>query len=78
MAVTLTIKNVPERLVKELKRRAAAHHRSLQGELMTVLEQAAMTLTLDEALDRIRRRGLHTEGDSTAIIRQARDARAGR
>ena len=40
MTVTLSIKKVPERVVKRLKRRAAIHKRSLQGELMAVLEQA--------------------------------------
>ncbi len=40
MPVTLTIKQVPERLAKKLKTRAAASHRSLQGELMSILHEA--------------------------------------
>jgi len=40
MPVTLTIKQVPERLAVRLRERAAANHRSLQGELMAMLEMA--------------------------------------
>ena len=42
MPVTLTIKQVPERLAQKLRLRAAASHRSLQGELMAILEDAAL------------------------------------
>ena len=41
MPVTLTIKQVPERIAARLRARAAGSHRSLQGELMVILEQAA-------------------------------------
>ena len=40
MPVTLTIKNVPDALARSLRARAAASHRSLQGELMAILETA--------------------------------------
>lgn len=42
MPVTLTIKQVPEHLADKLRRRAATSHRSLQGELMAILEDAAL------------------------------------
>lgn len=38
MPVTLTIKNVPDELAEQLRQLAAAHHRSLQGELMAIVE----------------------------------------
>ena len=38
---TLTIKDVPEPLAEQLRQRAARNHRSLQGELMSIIEQAA-------------------------------------
>ncbi len=38
MAVTLTIKHVPDELAKALRALAAKHHRSLQGELMSIIE----------------------------------------
>lgn len=37
----LSIKDVPEVVAEALRRRAARHHRSLQGELMAIIEQAA-------------------------------------
>ena len=41
MPVTLTIKNVPDKLAEQLRALAAAHHRSLQGELMAIVEAVA-------------------------------------
>ncbi len=41
MALNLSIKNVPETLAKKLRERAERNHRSLQGELMAILEAAA-------------------------------------
>jgi antitoxin FitA len=36
----LSIKNVPENLLRQLRERASRHHRSLQGELMALLSAA--------------------------------------
>ena len=41
MPLTLTIKNVPEDLASRLRERAADHRRSLQRELLLILEQTA-------------------------------------
>lgn len=38
---SLSIKDVPEPLLDALRRRAARNHRSLQGELMALIAQAA-------------------------------------
>lgn len=46
---TLTIKDVPESLAGQLRQRAARNHRSLQGELMSIIEQA-MQPTADAPL----------------------------
>ncbi len=43
MPVTLTIKKVPDSVARRLRERAEANHRSLQGELMAVLEAALAT-----------------------------------
>jgi plasmid stability protein len=40
MPVNLSIKNVPDGLAQVLRERAAAHRRSLQQELMCLLEQS--------------------------------------
>ena len=37
----LSIKDVPEVLAQALRQRAARNHRSLQGELMAIIERAA-------------------------------------
>jgi plasmid stability protein len=77
MTVTLSIKKVPERVVKRLKRRAAIHKRSLQGELMAVLEEATSpgSLTVEELRAAVRQFGPPVPGDSTKMIREDRDAR---
>jgi plasmid stability protein len=41
MPVNLSIKEVPDALAARLRARAERHHRSLQGELMSIIEQAA-------------------------------------
>jgi len=76
MPVNLSIKNAPDEVVRRLKERAARHHRSLQGELMAILEEAALTstpLTPDEVLVRIRQLGLSTPRDAAEMIREDRD-----
>ena len=57
MPVSLSIKNAPDDVVERLKQRAARHHRSLQGELMAILEEAVRAsrpLTPDEVIQRLR------------------------
>jgi plasmid stability protein len=78
MPVSLSIKNVPDALVRRLKERAERHHRSLQGELMAVLEQAvgaSGALTPDEVLAEVRRLGLSTPQEAATMVREDRDAR---
>lgn len=41
MSVNLSVKDVPEEIAERLRQRAARHHRSLQGELMAIIELAA-------------------------------------
>jgi plasmid stability protein len=41
MGVNLSIKDVPDDVAERLRRRAARNHRSLQGELMAIVEQAS-------------------------------------
>ena len=41
MFVNLSIKEVPDALAVRLRSRAERHHRSLQGELMAIIELAA-------------------------------------
>ena len=53
---TLTIKNIPEPLVKRLKQQAAAHRRSLNFEVISYLEQMTHSVPIeaDALLARVR------------------------
>ncbi len=78
MATNLSIKNVPEKLVERLRKRAKAHHRSLQGELLSILEttlQEEEELSPQAVLAQMRRAGLRTPRESVSMIRKDRDAR---
>jgi plasmid stability protein len=78
MPVNLSIKNVPDRLADHLRMRAERAHRSLQGELMAILEEAVYgpePLTPSQALEEVHRMALATEADSVNLIRADRDAR---
>jgi plasmid stability protein len=48
---SLHIRNIPETTIERLKRRALNHHRSLQGELQYLLEEAAKQTAVDDASD---------------------------
>jgi plasmid stability protein len=80
MPVTLSIKSVPEPIVASIKERARRHHRSLQGELLAILEDTAIPreMTVEAASRRLRALGRTSGGQSTDWIRAERDARAGR
>ena len=89
MAVNLSVKNVPDELADLLRRRAAANNRSLQRELISILEAAvghgtssrrAATknpngLTIEELVERSRK--LFPEGTESSVefIRKMRESR---
>jgi plasmid stability protein len=77
MSVTLTIKNVPDELVKRLKRKAAMHKRSVQDELLAILLEATSParLTVEELWEKARRLGPLGTGSSAKMIREDRDQR---
>lgn len=76
--VNLSIKNVPEELVAQLRERAKRNHRSLQGELLAILEGAISPkrLTVEEAYHRLRGLGLRTGPEAVAMVREDRDGRS--
>ena len=78
MAVNLSIKNAPDDLVALLKARAERNHRSMQGELLAILDEAVRAprhRTPDEVLAEARRLGLNTQPTSAEIVRTDRDGR---
>ena len=79
----LSIKNAPEAIVRRLKARATRHHRSLQGELMAIVEAAALEeeaglLTPVALLERARSARVSSSGRSAEIVRRMREGRDGR
>ena len=78
MAVNLSIKSVPDTLVEKLRKRAEKNHRSLQGELLTILEESLagpQALSSGDAINRLRQIGLKTRSESTLVIREDRNRR---
>jgi antitoxin FitA len=71
--VTLSVKDVPIDLADRLKKRAANNHRSLQGELRAILEDAGRTMTVGEIMALVKRLGLKTPSESAKMIREDRD-----
>ncbi len=77
MPVNLSIEKVPDHVVQALRERARRHHRSLQSELLAILEQAVAPrrLTLSDLREANQRRGLSTADEATELVRAERDGR---
>jgi plasmid stability protein len=77
MPKSLSIKNAPDHIVSRLRERARRHHRSLQGELLAIIESAAwedQPLTAGEVLAEVRRLALETPREAASIVREQRDS----
>lgn len=78
MPVNLSIKNAPDHVVDRLRSRADRNHRSLQGELLAIIEAAVAQdgpATPAEILADVRRLGLNTPREAVDIVRADRDGR---
>jgi plasmid stability protein len=89
MPVNLSVKNVPDALAERLRARAARNHRSLQRELLIILETMAgdggpgpstvtrpgRHLSIEEVVARARQLFPRGTESSTACIRAMRDGR---
>ena len=77
MAVSLSIKDVPEDLARALRVRARNNHRSIQGELLEILETAVRPRPFRAAdlIRQVRALGIRTPSESTRMIRADRDRR---
>ncbi|MBI2885638.1 MAG: Arc family DNA-binding protein [Chloroflexi bacterium] len=75
--VNLSIKNVPDPLVQRLRERAKRHHRSVQGELLAILEESVglQRLTLEEVYSQVKALGFKTGSEAVTMVREDRDAR---
>jgi plasmid stability protein len=90
MPVNLSVKNVPDALADRLRARAMRNHRSLQRELLSILESsvagdrapqpspasaAGGHLSIDEVVARARQLFPRGTASSVAFIRAMRDGR---
>jgi plasmid stability protein len=78
MPVNLSIKNAPDDVAERLRRRAARNRRSLQGELLAIVEAAVRDEEVASPaaiLAEVRRLGLATPDEAAAILRADRDRR---
>jgi antitoxin FitA len=76
MPVNLSIKNAPDQVVQRLRQRAERHHRSLQGELMAIIEAAVqedLPARPADILAEVHRLGLNTPSEAAAVVRADRD-----
>jgi hypothetical protein len=72
----LSIKGVPEDQVRWLRERAKANHRSLQGELRALIDEATGTprqLTVDEVVAGLSKLDLVRRDEAARLIREDRD-----
>ena len=89
MPVNLSVKNVPDDLAEQLRRRAAANRRSLQRELLSILETAVgrgrssqaappaveRPITVEELAELARKLFPNGTESSVEYIRQMRESR---
>jgi plasmid stability protein len=77
MAVALSVKDVPDSLAKALRARAARNHRSLQGELMHILQTAVgpKPFDIDGLRAAIKELNFSTPSESVRMVRETRDER---
>ncbi len=77
VSVNLSIKNVPDELAEALRERARRHRRSLQGELLAILEETlgGRRQSVADVLAELRSTGLTTPRESARLVREDRDGR---
>jgi len=77
MAVSLSIKEVPEDVAEALRERAKVNHRSIQGELMNILVTAVRPRPFQAMalLREAKALGLSTPAESAQMVREMRDGR---
>ena len=76
---SLTIRDIPQPMLERLKARAERHRRSMQDEIVAILESAAVQgvsrRSVAETLEYVRSLGVRTPAESVDMIRADRDGR---
>jgi antitoxin FitA len=82
MPINLSIKNAPDDVVERLRQHAKRHHRSLQGELLAIIEEASTRpasaprkLSIEEIVSEVGKLGLSRRNEAVRMIREGRDSR---
>ena len=77
MPVDLSVKQVDDEIAERLRARAKRNHRSLQGDLKAILEDAAggPRLTVQEIVERNLASGFSTPSQAVALVREGREER---
>jgi plasmid stability protein len=75
----LSIKDVPVKELEIIRSQAKRNHRSLQGELRAIISDAArrtrQPLSLEDALEKIKKIPLKTSSEAVRMVREDRDGR---
>lgn len=77
MPVNLSVKDVPDGLVDALRERARKNHRSLQGEMMAMIEAhvGGRPFPARKLWEAARAAGLSGPDESVRMVREDRDSR---
>jgi plasmid stability protein len=77
MPVNLSVKDVPDGMVDALRERARSNHRSLQGEMMAMIEAhvGGRPFRARELWEAARAAGLSGPDESVQMVREDRDSR---
>jgi plasmid stability protein len=77
MPINISLKNVPDETMEKLRQRAKRNHRSVQGELISIIENAVGEpgLTVVQAEKHLRELRFETKDESTRWVRELRDSR---
>jgi len=71
----MLIKNIPPSLHERLRQRAAAHHRSMNGEVIAILEQELNRSPVTELPPPVKTLKPIDHGWTVRVIRDARDGK---
>jgi plasmid stability protein len=76
-SASLTIRKIPGTVLQRLRERAVRHRRSMQGEVLSILESAtadaSKRLDAEGIFRRVQSLGLRTPAEAADMIRQDRD-----
>ncbi len=77
MTLSLSIKEVPSDLAEALRARARTNHRSMQGELLHILEEAVRPrpFRARALLEHLAKQKLSAPSESATLVRETRDSR---